>query len=53
MREESKGLAMFDPVFVPSDGSLVAECVLPQIIAKGPPGLLNGYRMDRREENHS
>jgi nucleotide-binding universal stress UspA family protein len=35
MCEESKELAMFDPILVPLDGSLLAECVLPQVIAIG------------------
>jgi len=26
---------MFDPILVPLDGSLLAECVLPQVIAIG------------------
>jgi nucleotide-binding universal stress UspA family protein len=32
---ESKGLTMFDPILVPLDGSLLAECVLPQVVAIG------------------
>jgi nucleotide-binding universal stress UspA family protein len=35
MHEESKGSAMFDSILVPLDGSLLAECVLPQVIAIG------------------
>jgi nucleotide-binding universal stress UspA family protein len=35
MSEKSKGLAMFDPILVPLDGSRLAECVLPQVIALG------------------
>jgi nucleotide-binding universal stress UspA family protein len=35
MCEESKGSAMFDPILVPLDGSQLAECVLPQVIAIG------------------
>jgi nucleotide-binding universal stress UspA family protein len=33
--EVSKGSAMFDPILVPLDGSQLAECVLPQVIAIG------------------
>jgi nucleotide-binding universal stress UspA family protein len=33
--KESKGLAMFDPILVPLDGSLLAECVLPHVVAVG------------------
>ena len=31
--EESKGLTMFDPILVPLDGSQLAECVLPHVVA--------------------
>jgi nucleotide-binding universal stress UspA family protein len=30
---ESKGRSMFDPILVPLDGSFLAECVLPHIVA--------------------
>ena len=30
---ESKGFTMFDPILVPLDGSQLAECVLPHIVA--------------------
>ena len=33
--KESKGLAMFDPILVPLDGSPLAECVLPHVVATG------------------
>jgi len=33
--KESKGLTMFDPILVPLDGSLLAECVLPHVVAIG------------------
>jgi nucleotide-binding universal stress UspA family protein len=31
--KESKGLIMFDPILVPLDGSPLAECVLPHVVA--------------------
>src|SRR5271157_2776923 len=33
----SKGLTMLDPILVPLDGSPLAECVLPQVVAMGQP----------------
>jgi len=33
--KELKGLTMFDPILVPLDGSLLAECVLPHVVTIG------------------
>src|ERR1700690_629057 len=33
--KETKGLAMFEPILVPLDGSQIAECVLPHAVALG------------------